>query len=101
MENERTITKPLKKEQFKKIEKYGNEERELYLGLICEWCRHIDVRGFVVCPSCRYRYTKLLLIDKLIDGHDVWNKFKDNDSNGNNIKDELREIKKVIKKVIK
>ena len=87
------MEKTLTKEQFKKIEKYGNEERELYLGLICEWCPYIGDRGYIICPSCDYRYTKLLSIDKLIDGHDVWDKFKDFDSDGKMIKNELRDKK--------
>ena len=90
LDNLRTIEKPLTKKEFEKYEKYGNEEREPYLGLVCSWCPYIEDRGFIICPSCDYRYTKIVLIDKLIDGNDVWDKFKDIDSDGVNIKDKLR-----------
>lgn len=58
--------------EFDAVDNHTNEERRKFTGLDCKWCKlHITI-----CPSCLWRYTKLMMINKLLDGNDNWDDFR-------------------------
>lgn len=56
--------KIITKEEFELIDNHTNEEREPYIGMACFWC---PSPAHQICPSCRWRYTKLALINEKLD----------------------------------
>lgn len=68
-------SKPMSKIEFSEKNNHKTEERTKYLGLTCNWCPYERM----ICPSCSWRYDKLMMINKLLDGQDNWDDFKDTD----------------------
>jgi hypothetical protein len=68
--------RPMKKAEYEKKSRHGNVERKKYLGLACKEC---DDPKHQICPSCDWRYEKLIRIDRLMDGMENWDDFAEND----------------------
>jgi ribosomal protein L34E len=59
----------MRKEELERTDNHTNEDRKPYIGIACYWCTTPEHQ---YCPSCKWRYTKIDMINRILDGDDYY-----------------------------